>query len=94
MMIRKILAALLSAAAIGATGVLAAEPTRVLNMDDAAGVGTAKGAVTYSAGAVNTAARLTNNAYLSLPAMTMPDEFTISMWVKPDSVDQWAGMMR
>ena len=88
MKMKIILAALLSAAAIGATGVLAAEPTRVLNMDDASGVGTANGAVTYSAGVVNKAARLTNNAYLSLPAMTMPDEFTISMWVKPDSVDQ------
>ncbi len=89
-MMKKIITAILSAAAIGATCVLAAEPSQEYTMDDAAHSATASGAVTYTDGVSGSAAVLTNNAYLSLPTMTMPAEYTISAWVKPSTVDGWA----
>ena len=87
---KKLLLLLSGILTLGTVCAYAAEPAVSYSMNDAKSSPAANGTVTYSAGVSGDAARLSDNAYLSLPTMTMPDEYTISAWVKPESVDTWS----
>ena len=88
---KKLLFSLLLVLSMAITA-FAVEPTKHYTLDETSSEVTESGTVTYKDGIIGKAAYLSNDAYMTLPSGVVSSltDFTISAWVKPDSILTWS----